>query len=559
MSATEYPIRASWKRSLDARVDRERPSPIFVGRSAEESLLLRAARPVLSALAAELGNEPASIILTDKRGVVLQRDSGDSSLLRKLDRVDLCPGFDYSESEVGTNGIGTALEMGASVQIDGRDHYAGVLRDFSCAGAIVTHPTTGAVLGVVDITTSAENSNPLLLAFAKVTAQRIQERVLEIANELGEALLFNHHAACQHSEGPVLAVGENLVMMNASIDRHFDANDQAALLRHAKDASGKLVPGTLIADLPSGAKARLSYRPVVVHGSLAGEIIRVTKHDAPIGRESPRLPVGLADSSAVWRHVRQAVVDAVVRNEWVILRGEPGTGKLALIAEVHELHAPMSRLAVVDAAENGENFIEHIVMELDSGSDVVIRRGHLLTSVQLDSLAEVFQTIEDASPLRVNWVALTVHEDWDETPLANLLHFFPRTVSVPPLRHHPEDIPELVRLLLNRAGATNLSLSRQALHQLVRLPWPNNVTYLNEVLRTLLRARRSGIVQVGDLPPECQAVTLRKLSRLEALECDAIVKALRESEGDKTSAAESLGMSRATIYRKIRKYGIVKS
>ena len=65
------------------------------------------------------------------------------------------------------------------------------------------------------------------------------------------------------------------------------------------------------------------------------------------------------------------------------------------------------------------------------------------------------------------------------------------------------------------------------------------------------------MVELADLPPECRATTRRQLTPIEALERDAIVDALSMYDGDKQAAAAALGMSRATIYRKIREYGIV--
>ena len=76
-------------------------------------------------------------------------------------------------------------------------------------------------------------------------------------------------------------------------------------------------------------------------------------------------------------------------------------------------------------------------------------------------------------------------------------------------------------------------------------------------MRRIVQRRRVGSIGPEDLPPECWAVSRRLLSPLEALERDAIVQALLDSDGNKVKAAESLGMSRATIYRKIHEYGIV--
>ncbi|RHW25017.1 Fis family transcriptional regulator [Nocardioides immobilis] len=550
-------IHVSWQRSKESLVDIDHPDPTFVDAIDRDSLLLRAARPVLSSLAAELANEPVCLILTDSHGVVLLRSGGDNALIGALDAVRLAPGFRYSESDVGTNGIGTALEIGGPILINGHEHYTGNLRRFSCAGALVTHPVSGALLGVIDITTKAENTNPLLLSFAKLAARRIQERILEEANELDAALLGGYYSACRHSGGPVIAVGKEVFMMNSIAQQHFDAGDQAALLDQTRETIGRIDPCTLLADLPSGVVARLTYQPTFVGEALAGGIIRVKPQGAPRTSEThgPALP-GLAGTSAAWRRISHEVSTAVSRTEWVLLQGEEGAGKLALIVAAHDSVARDHRLAIADAS--ADDLVEQVTADLEGGADIVIRHAHLLSNEQLDDLVELFQRVQDSSVARDPWVALTTYPD-DGNPEvgAHLLHFFPRTVSVPPLRHHVEDLPALVRSLLNRAGATDLVLSKPALNQLMRLPWPGNVSHLRQTLHAICRTRRSGIVDMADLPAECRATSRRSLTRLETLERDAIIEALKVHGGDKAAASESLGMSRATIYRRIREYGIV--
>lgn len=524
-----------------------------------ESPLLAAARPVLASLATELTDEPVCLILTDSRGVVLCRSGGDSTLLRALDSVRLAPGFRYGESDVGTNGIGTALEIGGPILVNGQEHYNGNLRPFSCAGALITHPVSGALLGVIDITTKAENSNPLLLSFAKLAARRIQERILEEANELEAALLGRYYAACRHSGGPVIAVGRDLFMMNSLAQQHFDAGDQAALLDQTRETIGRLDACTLLADLPSGVTARLAYQPAFAGESLAGGIIRVKPQGGPSApsTQAPSLP-GLAGSSAAWRRACSDVHAALTRGEWVMLEGEAGAGKLALITAAHDAAGRERRLAVIDARPDDDELVERVAAELDDGADLVLRRAHLLTGDQLAGLTELVQQVEDGTVARGPWIALTTQADTDASEVrTHLLHFFPRTVSVPPLRHHVEDLPALVRLLLNRAGATELLLSKSATSQLMRLPWPGNVAQLRQVLMSICRNHRSGVVDVADLPAACRATSRRSLTRLEALERDAIVEALEIHGGDKAAASRSLGMSRATIYRRIREYGIV--
>jgi sigma-54 dependent transcriptional regulator, acetoin dehydrogenase operon transcriptional activator AcoR len=128
---------------------------------------------------------------------------------------------------------------------------------------------------------------------------------------------------------------------------------------------------------------------------------------------------------------------------------------------------------------------------------------------------------------------------------------------VPPLRHHVEDVAELVpHLLIRLTRGGNLSVSPAVMRVLMRNLWPGNVEQLYQVLRTTVARRRSGTIELADLPPECRATTRRVLTPLEAIECDAIVEALLDTDGNKAEAARQLGMSRATIYRKIRGYGL---
>lgn len=76
------------------------------------------------------------------------------------------------------------------------------------------------------------------------------------------------------------------------------------------------------------------------------------------------------------------------------------------------------------------------------------------------------------------------------------------------------------------------------------------------MLRVILGTRRSGAVGVADLPPEVQSGSRHLLSPLESMERDAIALGLTDADGNKALAARSLGMSRATIYRKMHAYGL---
>jgi len=142
--------------------------------------------------------------------------------------------------------------------------------------------------------------------------------------------------------------------------------------------------------------------------------------------------------------------------------------------------------------------------------------------------------------------------------LAGLLQLFPGTVELPPLRHHIEDLHELVPFFLSKLSQHGpLACSPEAMQLLLRSSWPGNTEQLWQVLRRVVHHRRTGSIHPADLPPECWTVSRRLLSPLESMQRDAIVQSLLDYKGNKVKAAESLGMSRATISRKIHEYGIV--
>jgi len=153
---------------------------------------------------------------------------------------------------------------------------------------------------------------------------------------------------------------------------------------------------------------------------------------------------------------------------------------------------------------------------------------------------------------------VTLTHDHQSKALVQLLQLFPSTVDVPPLRLHREDLQPLATLFLSRLSqGGHLAISPGAMRLLMRMDLPGNAQQLHQMLGEVVKRRRTGLIEPDDLPPEAHTVSRRLLSPLEAMERDAIVKCLSDARGSKTQAARSLGMSRATIYRKIHDYGIV--
>ena len=130
-----------------------------------------------------------SIILTDPAGLVLSRQTGDRELDRRLDRVSLAPGFSYAEEHVGTNGIGTALEVGGPAYVFGHEHYAEDLEELVLCRRADPRPHRRADRRRHRPDLLAKDAGPLLLTLAKNTAEQIRQALLAGAGAQQLALL----------------------------------------------------------------------------------------------------------------------------------------------------------------------------------------------------------------------------------------------------------------------------------------------------------------------------------------------------------------------------------
>jgi transcriptional regulator of acetoin/glycerol metabolism len=559
-------ILASWWRSRRGRVAADRIDLSYVREPDLDTPLTRSAMPVLRSLRSALDGQPISVILTDADGLVLSRLAADSELDRHLDGVQLAPGFSYAEEFVGTNGIGTALEGGQPMHVFGHEHYAEHLEDLACAGVPIRHPISGRTVGAVDLTCWRKDADPLLIALAKTTADQIMQALLTDSSAQEVQLLQEYLRACKRTSGMVLALSRDTVMLNDYARQVLDPADQSVLLGHAAEALEAGQHGSVQVALPTGVSARLYCRPVAGTGSPRSGVVHVRLTDMrspvppqPVSHPRMHLP-GLVGSGTLWLRGCGQVEAAYRSSEWLALSGEAGVGKLAVLRAVHQRRDPAGRFHVIDAARAADqDWLTSVRTELsaETGS-LVIQHVDLLSARRLHVLSAELQRTVAARKHRSLWVAVTLGQDVPGPELAQLLRFFPCTVELPPLRHHVDDLHEFVPFLLGKLNPPGrLVCSAEAMQLLLRYNWPGNSEQLLQVLRRVIQHRRTGVIKPKDLPPECRTVSRRLLSPLESMERDAIVSSLLDFNGNKVKAAESLGMSRATIYRKIHEYGIV--
>jgi DNA-binding NtrC family response regulator len=140
-------------------------------------------------------------------------------------------------------------------------------------------------------------------------------------------------------------------------------------------------------------------------------------------------------------------------------------------------------------------------------------------------------------------------------------------IFLPPLREHRQDIAPLARYFLaefaKASGRKPLGLSRELLRELESLPWPGNVRQLRNCLESMCAMARGDTLTTADLPAAVRESAGEDTeeatpagSRLESLKRSAMIRALGQFDGNRTRAAEYLGISVRTLQRKLREWDL---
>lgn len=462
-------LHASWLRSQHYGVSLEHIEPTFSGAVDTGSLLYECGHQVLSALQQTLANEPVSLMVADRDGLVLARLCNDEAILRSLDAVHLAPGFHYGEREAGTNGLGLSLADQAPALVRAREHYCTALQGYSCAAAPVLDPLTAEVSGTINLTTWADSSLDLLLALAQSAA------------------------------------GNTSALM---------------LLR----TTGRRPP----------VPAR-------------GGVFRVLAPAEPVAEPDPCTSRG-------WRVAAESARAALAAGRVLAVTGESGVGKRALVQLARHGLRRGERLlnARPPAPDEVDAWLALWTPELQRGNTCVTVSGvDRLPAWAADHLADNLRRAASGGGGPLPFVLTASSYKALPDPLAELVD---SVVEVPPLRLRPDDILPLAGLFARSERRREVPVMPAAAQALRAYHWPGNAQQLRSVVREA--AAHGEAIDAQHLPAEVFSDGIRRLTRLESLERDEIVRCLTEPGTTMVRAAAELGIGRATLYRKLAQYGI---
>ncbi len=337
---------------------------------------------------------------------------------------------------------------------------------------------------------------------------------------------------------------------------------------------------------------------LVIHRALKSrriEVENVNLHeqiDRKYGLEN------IIGESPSMRQLFETVQQVAPSRATVSITGETGTGKELIAKAIHNLSPRKNGAFIaVHAAALPSTLLESELFGHEKGAftGAVERRigrfeladggtlfldevSELEPSIQVKLLRvleeRAFERVGGAKTLQVD-VRLVAATNKDLKKLVSEGKFrddlFYRlsvvTIDLPPLRERRDDIPLLVKAFLEEFGRENSKQVREvtpeALNVLLAYDWPGNVRELRNAIEQMVVLARAERLTVRDMPAVIRgSADLTKINvvragmTVEEAERQLIVQALKETNGNRTKAAQKIGISRRTLHRKLKEFGL---
>lgn len=616
-------IRESWRRSQRLGVDPYLPGlPLLLSAEHLETLqeqadLVAVATPFFESMLQAWADEHMLLGVSDRHGRILHT-AGHPEIVDQARQLNAVPGRSVAEDQIGTALANVVLAQNRADYVLWNEHYCHALHIWAAVGAPISHPLTHEVIGVVGAV-GEELLNPHMLPIIWRAALRLEQLLHHEELVRRTALLDTYHRfLLQHPHDIVLAIDGRGHVCGASpsLTQLLDAPQyilgqsllrvpdlQVKGIRHLTRDQHERPYELHVAALARGCTLGATAVPILRDQQPVGTLVVIEPPSSPRAqRPSSATPwrttytfTDLVGTASVFQDSLTGARQAARSDFSVLLLGESGTGKELL---AHAIHAASLRcrgpfVPVNCGATNDELLAAELFGYVEGaftgaikggkkGKLEVAHNGSLFLDeveamspkmqVSLLRVLEENRVIrvggEQPIPVNVRIIAASnedlagaVREKRFRLDLYHRLATFP--VSLPPLRKRTEDLPQLARFFLDQLGFAHMQLSSEAENLFRSYPWPGNVRELRNVLVRAATKAQGNVIRPEDLPAEIgEAKTAEVRARagsLRTTERELIVQALAGTHGEIGAAAIQLGIHRATLYRKLKKYGLMAS
>jgi transcriptional regulator of acetoin/glycerol metabolism len=563
-----------------------------------------------------------AVNIADRDGYILH-DIGDKPILDELSLGNCCPGYRWTEKDVGTSVISLALEREIPVQINDDEHFCRRGYGHTCSAAPVFDPEDQ-LIGVIAMSGNADQVHPHTLGMVITAAHAIKTQ-LRIQRTSQELRLQNNYmrAIIDSIDSGVMAIDENGVINKINNQGHnilqwqdeLEGKPLAKIIGSQIDIDAMMNPDFEFVDRELFIQAPkktiqliCTAKPIFdANGRMQGfiivfnEIKRLRRLVNKMAGTQARFTFDdIVGVSPVFQESKRLAMTAALSKTTVLLLGETGTGKELFAQSIHNQSPRRDHpLLAINCGAIPRELLESELFGYVEGSFTGARRGgrpgkfeladggtvfldeigDMSADMQVKLLrvlqtGEVYRVGEHKSiSVDVRIIAATNVQLKNEVDRGNFredlfyrLNVFP--IIIPPLRQRSEDIIHLARYFLGRCTGVlkkpGTRFAPDTEQSLVRYAWPGNVRELENVVERAANLADDQTIKPNLLGlPEAiiNGARIRSLSfkRLAEVEKKTIMDSIEAAKFNLSQASHSLGISRATLYNKIKKYNITIS
>ncbi|MGZ8250928.1 MAG: sigma-54-dependent Fis family transcriptional regulator [Methylophilaceae bacterium] len=580
----------------------------------QNRLLLAHAQPEMETLNEQISHTRSIVVLTDDEGVILH-SLGDQHFLNEAQRKSLLPGVSWHEDHRGTNAIGTALVEQSAMTVQGAEHFMAYHHALSCS-AVPIFGASNELLATLDVSNDFNMPQQHTLALVKMAAQMIENRLFRASYEADIALHFHARPEFISTlwEGiAMFSADGQLVATNRSGQFQLGLNQQAHALNGRQLQFNQLfdVPlASILGHAASGDKlifplrlangARIYAQVQSLHKKPQARAPQVIKRTSAANLEM------LSSCDAKVSQAISQVRQVIGRDIPILIQGETGVGKELFARAIHEASPRRDGPWIaVNCAALPEGLIEAELFGYEEGAFTGAKRKGSPGKIEQADGGTLFLDEIGDMPLSLQARLLRVLQERTVTPLGSTkskpvnfalisatnqklrekvesgafrsdLYYRINGLSIalPALRQRT-DLDELIHIILQIEQAGEVEISPEVMAIFETHPWPGNIRQLHNVLRTALALSDGGPIAelhlTQDFTDEMKlmgeamaqqanavqsAVEPLKTVALEDMAADAIRAAMQSQSGNISAVARQLGISRNTLYRKLRTLGL---
>lgn len=561
--------------------------------------VLEIASGEMNSLHQQLSGAGHAVLLTDSRGIILNCVSEDAER-RTFEQAGLWLGADWSEAREGTNGIGTCLVERQALTIHQDEHFRSRHTGLTCSASPVFDPQ-GELLAVLDVSSArrevSRQSQFHTMALVNLSAKAIEgcyflrhfedQWLLRFHLQPDGLGLFSEGMIAFDGEGRIQAANQSAInllgshrdsLVGRSLEQFFDCR--------LDDLLGRADPQ------PNASWPLRTHSGRTLFALLRGQ------RPIPAAPVLPRAPLakGLCIDDPQLAHDFHRALKVYAHDVPLLLQGETGTGKEAFARAVHLAGERAGKTFVaLNCAAIPESLIESELFGYRGGSFTGARKEGMRGKLQQADGGTLFLDEIGDMPLALQTRLLRVLEERQVVPIGGepqdvdirLISASHRdlealvaagqfredlyyrlnglVVALPPLRERSDRGALLDHLLAEESKGRRVRLGDDVRRHLLDYPWPGNVRQLRNVLRTLCALCEDGWIRLADLPPDLRRapVVSAAVSRVEessdalgAAERVALLEVLEAQRWHVSRAAQQLGISRNTLYRKLNRHGL---